>query len=82
MTLKVKEKNHIPLISIKNLTWGYADSKKMLFKNFNFELEKGDFVVITGKSGAGKSTLVKFLIGQIQPKKKNIYYKMEDMADF
>jgi len=56
------EKNHIPLISIKEMTRGYLDSKRVLFKKFNRELEKGDFTVITGKSGAGKSTLMKFLI--------------------
>lgn len=56
------EKNHIPLISIKEMTRGYLDSKRVLFKKFNRELEKGDFTVITGKSGTGKSTLMKFLI--------------------
>ena len=77
--MKVHEKNRIPLISIKEMTWGYLDSKKVLFNKFNFELEKGDFTVITGKSGTGKSTLVKFLIGQIKPYKKTVYYKMEDI---
>ncbi len=80
--MKVHEKNHIPLVQIKELTWGYLHSKKVLFKKFNFELEKGDFTVITGKSGTGKSTLVKFLIGQIKPYKKTLYYKMEDMSEF
>lgn len=80
--MKVHEKNHIPLIQIKEMTWGYLDSKKILFKKFNFELEKGDFTVITGKSGTGKSTLVKFLIGQIKPYKKTLYYKMEDLSEF
>lgn len=56
------EKNHIPLISIKEMTRGYLDSKRVLFKKFNRELEKGDFTVVTGKSGTGKSTLMKFLI--------------------
>jgi len=76
------EKNHIPLISIKEMTRGYLDSKRVLFKKFNRELEKGDFTVITGKSGTGKSTLMKFLIWQIKPHKKTVYYKMEDMAEF
>ena len=56
------EKNNIPLISIKEMTRGYLDSKRVLFKKFNRELEKGDFTVITGKSGTGKLTLMKFLI--------------------
>ena len=56
------EKSKIPLIHIDDMTWGYQESKKILFKKFNFTLSKGDFVVVTGKSGTGKSTLVKFLI--------------------
>lgn len=40
MMMKVHEKNRIPLISIKEMTRGYLDSKKVLFKKFNFELEK------------------------------------------
>ena len=80
--MKVDEKAYIPLIRVKEMTRGYHDSKRVLFKKFNFELKKGDFTVITGKSGSGKSTLMKFLIGQIRPHKKTVYYKMEDMAEF
>jgi hypothetical protein len=34
------EKSNIPLIKIKDMTRGYLDSKKVLFKKFNFELNK------------------------------------------
>lgn len=44
------ENTSIPLISIKNLSRSYPDSKRKLFDNFNFELSKGDFLVVTGKS--------------------------------
>ena len=82
LTISQNEKTKIPLIEIDNMTWWYEESKKILFKKFNFSLTKGDFVVVTGKSWTGKSTLVKFLIWQIKPQKRTIYYKMEDMADF
>lgn len=77
-----EKENTIPLIQIHDMTWWYLDSKKLLFKKFNFELKKWDFTVITWKSWTGKSTLVKFLIGQIKPYKKTVYYKLEDMAEF
>lgn len=44
------ENTRIPLISIKNLSRSYPDSKRKLFDNFNLELNKGDFLVVTGKS--------------------------------
>lgn len=31
--MKVHEKNHIPLVQIKELTWGYLDSKKSCLKS-------------------------------------------------
>ena len=78
--MQISEKTNIPLINIKDLTWGYPESKRQLFKKFNLQLQKGDFLVITGKSGSGKSTLVKFLIGQLRPHKNTVFYKMEDLA--
>lgn len=34
---------------------------KTVFKDFNLDVEKGDFLVVTGKSGAGKSTLLNII---------------------
>jgi hypothetical protein len=31
---------NIPLIRIHDMTWGYDESKKILFKKFNFNLKK------------------------------------------
>lgn len=70
------------LIEISNLTRGYSDSPNMIFKNFNFELYKNDFCFVVWKSGVGKTTLVKFLIRQLTPPKKMIFYKKEDLARF
>ena len=44
------ENTRIPRISIKNLSRSYPDSKRKLFDKFNLELNKGDFLVVTGKS--------------------------------
>ena len=71
-----------PLIAIKDLTWWYPDSKKPLFKKLNFELFKWEFTVIIWKSWVGKSTLVKFLIWQLRPYTRTVYYRMDDMAHF
>jgi ABC-type bacteriocin/lantibiotic exporter with double-glycine peptidase domain len=72
----------VPLITIKDLTWGYPQQTKPLFKKLNFDVFPGDFTIIVGKSGVGKSTLVKFLIGELRPYKKTVYYKMDDLSTF
>jgi cell division transport system ATP-binding protein len=72
----------LPLIAIKDLTRWYPDSKKPLFKKLNFELFKWEFTVIIWKSWVGKSTLVKFLIWQLRPYTRTVYYRMDDMAHF
>lgn len=72
----------LPLITIKELTRWYPDSKVPLFNKLNFELVKWDFTVIIWRSWVWKSTIVKFLIWQIRPNKRTVYYKMDDMAHF
>jgi len=72
----------IPLIEIENLRWGYKDSYKFLFDKFSFKLFEKDFVVLLGRSGSWKTTLVKFLIRQLKPPRKTIYFKKEDVSRF
>ncbi len=72
----------IPLVEIENLTWWYPWSPSMVFKNFNFKLYPKEFVFLTWKSGSWKTTLVKFLIRQLKPPKKTIFFNKEDISRF
>lgn len=74
------KKEKIPLIAVKDLTRWYPQQTKPLFKKLNFDLFPGDFTIIIGKSGIGKSTLVKFLIGELRPYSKTVYYRMDDLS--
>lgn len=76
------DEERFPLIAIKDLTRWYPDSKKPLFKKLSFELFKWEFTVIIGKSWVWKSTIVKFLIWQLRPYTRTVYYRMDDMAHF
>ena len=80
--MNIQTEERLPLVAIKDLTRWYPDSKKPLFKKLNFELFKWEFTVIIWKSWVGKSTLVKFLIWQIRPFTRTVYYRMDDMAHF
>lgn len=45
-------------------------------------INKDDFCFIVGKSGIGKTTLVKFLMRQLQPPKRMIFHRKDDIARF
>lgn len=72
-------KEHI--IKIENLTRWY-DSSQNIFDGFNFQLDRKDFCFLTGKSWVGKTTLVKFLLRQLTPPHKMIFYKKEDLSRY
>lgn len=46
-------------IEVKNLTYFFDETK--IFNNLSFNIEKGNFVTITGKNSCGKTTLMKLL---------------------
>ena len=73
---------HNLLIDIKDLTWWYPDSDKLLFHKFNFALYKNDFCILMWKSGVWKSTIVKFLVWQIKPPTRSVYHKREDISRY
>ncbi len=70
------------LIEIHSLDRSYAGVDQLIFNNFNFKLTEGEFVFLVGKSGTGKTTLVKFLLGQLLPPLKTIFFRKEDIARF
>lgn len=56
------------MLSVKNLTVGFnvgTASEKMVLKNFNLDVEDGEFVVLLGSNGAGKSTLFNAILGSL-----------------
>jgi len=54
------------VLKIENLTFGYSQDK-LLYKNFNLKVKRGEFVSIVGKSGIGKSTLFELIAGNLKP---------------
>lgn len=52
-------------ISVDNLSFSY-DGEPVL-KDISFEVEAGEFVILTGENGAAKSTLLKSILGLLKP---------------
>ncbi len=62
------------ILKIDNLNFGY-EKNKLIYKDFNLELNKGELISIVGKSGSGKSTLFELICGNLKPLKGSIKAK-------
>lgn len=58
------------VVSIRDLYKAFGDNK--VINGFNFDLLRGENVVVLGKSGSGKSVLIKLIIGLMAPDKGSI----------
>jgi cell division transport system ATP-binding protein len=67
------------MISFNNVSMRYPNSAH-LFRQVSFDIEKGDFVLVTGQSGAGKSTLLKLMAGIETPSGGHILINEQDIS--
>ncbi|OCR94972.1 ABC-F family ATP-binding cassette domain-containing protein [Campylobacter fetus] len=51
------------LIELSNLNKSFED--KIILKDFNFKMNKGDKIAVIGSNGVGKSTLCKIIMGEL-----------------
>jgi len=55
----------VKLIEVKDLSFRYLGSGSYALRGINFEVRRGEFVVLAGRSGCGKTTLLRCLNGLI-----------------
>jgi len=48
------------------------DSRKVIFENVNFVIEKGEKVALLGRNGEGKTTFMRLLIDELNPTKGSV----------
>lgn len=70
------------LIQVENLTKDYQTGKNKFqaLQGVSFQIEKGEFVAITGKSGCGKSTLLNILGGMDRQTQGNYFFEGLDVS--
>lgn len=66
-----------PHLVVRNLTLAYGD--RILLKDLNFTIARGEIFIVMGGSGCGKSTLLRHLIGLLRPAAGQVLY---DGVDF
>jgi ABC-type multidrug transport system fused ATPase/permease subunit len=70
---KNSEINFDKNINLKNINFSYnKESEKIILKNINLKIKKGEFVGFIGESGSGKTTLVDLILGLLSPTKGEI----------
>jgi len=76
---KVSERNTEYVVHVNNLNKSFGEN--VVLRNFNFQLKKGESVVVIGKSGSGKSVFIKCLIGLIKPDSGAIKILGQEIGD-
>ena len=72
------EKEHEPLLEVRNLTFGYERGRQTL-RDVSLTIQKGEMVSIVGKNGAGKSTFSKLVCGFETPDSGEILFQGRDL---
>lgn len=55
-------------VILKNVSFKYPNSQKMILDNVSFELAEGSYLSVLGENGSGKSTLIKLILGLYKAK--------------
>lgn len=69
------------ILSLKNVSYKYPDSREKVLTLVNQEFQEGQFYAIIGKSGSGKSTLLSLLSALDQPSSGQILFQGEDIKE-
>ena len=83
LTLPVKTPaDRLATLELRNISYRYpAAENDHGLREIGFQLQRGDFVVITGRVGSGKSTLARLLSGLLNPDSGEIRWNGQLVKD-
>ncbi|WP_087020517.1 cell division ATP-binding protein FtsE [Thaumasiovibrio subtropicus] len=67
------------MIQFQQVSKAYRGGRQAL-QRVNFQLQKGDFALLTGHSGAGKSTLLKLICAMERPSDGKVMFNGHDIS--
>ena len=62
------------ILDVFDASFRYPNAPAYSLKHINFQVRKGEFLVIMGENGAGKTTLCKMLSGIIPHSQEGVYF--------
>ena len=68
------------LIQIKNISFSYPNSNKLVINDLNLNINEGEFIGIAGPSGCGKSSFIKLLVKLEKNNNGNIIIDNKDLS--
>jgi ATP-binding cassette subfamily B protein len=69
-------------LEVRDLSYRYPASENgPVLQGVSFRLQRGDFVVVTGRVGSGKSTLARILSGLLNPNSGEIRWNGQPVSD-
>ena len=71
------------MLELQNITKRFnagTVDESTVFDNFNFKVEKGEFVSIIGSNGSGKTTLLNLVCGSLKPDEGKIIFGGNDIT--
>ena len=67
-----EELSKIESLKFENVSFSYQNNEKLVLKNVNLQLDKGDKIAIIGETGSGKTTLLNLIGSLLYPKSGKI----------
>lgn len=68
------------MIDLQNVYKTYDEEEGPVFDGFSAHVERGEFILVTGKSGSGKSTLIKMLLKEVEPDRGSIFVDGKELS--
>ena len=64
--MKINYPSYTTPLACQNLTFGYNEND-LLYENLNFDLTRGEKLLVVGENGIGKTTLLKLIMNYLTP---------------
>jgi putative ABC transport system ATP-binding protein len=72
------------MLELQNITKRFnagTVDESIVFDNFNFKVEKGEFVSVIGSNGSGKTTMLNLVCGSLKPDEGKIIFNGKDITN-